>query len=88
VKECAVVGVETGGFEGTAICCAYAVHDDSVTSLELGKALREQLPGYMIPSRWLARDELPKNVNGKIDRRALRETFAELGEGEPARASA
>ena len=24
VGECAVVGVDVGGFEGTAICCAYA----------------------------------------------------------------
>src|SRR3712207_8155877 len=24
VRECAVVGVDTEGFEGTAICCAYA----------------------------------------------------------------
>ena len=25
IRECAVVGVETGGFEGTAIRCAYAL---------------------------------------------------------------
>ena len=33
----------------------------------------------MLPSRWLAIDELPKNANGKIDRRALRERFEEMG---------
>jgi len=27
VRECAVVGVDTGGFEGTTICCAYSVAD-------------------------------------------------------------
>jgi amino acid adenylation domain-containing protein len=87
VKECAVVGVETGGFEGTAICCAYTAADESTTPVQLRAALRTHLPGYMIPSRWLFRDELPKNVNGKIDRRALRETFAEMEESEPAHAS-
>ena len=30
----------------------------------------------MIPARWLVLDALPKNVNGKIDRRELRERFA------------
>ncbi len=25
VRECAVVGVDTGGFEGTTICCGYSV---------------------------------------------------------------
>jgi acyl-coenzyme A synthetase/AMP-(fatty) acid ligase len=29
----------------------------------------------MLPSRWKAFDRLPKNVNGKIDRRALKEFF-------------
>lgn len=77
VGECAVVGVETGGFEGTAICCAYSVRDGA----ELGPAalrgrISRLLPGYMIPSRWTEMDSLPTNVNGKIDRKAVREDFA------------
>ena len=31
----------------------------------------------MVPAQWLATTELPKNVNGKIDRPTLRETFTE-----------
>jgi amino acid adenylation domain-containing protein len=73
VRECAVVGLDTGGFEGTAICCAYA---GDIEQVELRKRLTESLPSYMLPARWLVLDELPKNVNGKIDRRALRERFA------------
>ena len=88
VKECAIVGVETAGFEGTAIGCAFVPADTAVTPVDVRDGLRRDLPGYMIPSRWLVRDELPKNVNGKIDRRLLRETFAELDETEPAHASA
>jgi acyl-coenzyme A synthetase/AMP-(fatty) acid ligase len=88
IKECAVVGVETGGFEGTAICCAYAPAEDTVTPVRLREELRKHLPGYMIPTRWLARDELPKNVNGKIDRRTLRESFADMEESEPVRVPA
>ena len=30
----------------------------------------------MIPSHWLALEVLPKNVNGKIDRRLLKELFS------------
>ena len=88
VKECAIVAVETGGFEGTAIGCAFVPADSTITPVDVRAGLRTQLPSYMIPSRWLVRDELPKNVNGKIDRRLLRETFAEQDESEPARASA
>jgi amino acid adenylation domain-containing protein len=78
LRECAVVGVETGGFEGTAICCAYAAVDG--TGLEppdLRANLASQLPTYMLPARWMKLDSLPKNVNGKIDRPALRARFSE-----------
>jgi amino acid adenylation domain-containing protein len=76
VRECAVVGVDTGGFEGTTICCAYSVvegHELPVS--ELRKRVTALLPRYMIPVRWEELDGLPKNVNGKIDRPALRDRF-------------
>jgi acyl-coenzyme A synthetase/AMP-(fatty) acid ligase len=76
LSECAVVGIETGGFEGTAICCAYASAAEIPSEpSELRERLGEVLPTYMLPSRWIRLDALPKNVNGKIDRRALREAF-------------
>jgi len=75
LRESAVVAVPTEGFEGTAICCAYVADRADTTSVTLRKALAGSLPGYMLPSRWRAFESLPKNQNGKIDRRALRETF-------------
>jgi amino acid adenylation domain-containing protein len=79
--ECAVVGVETGGFEGTAICCAFApAPGNRVEPSQIRERLGALLPAYMLPSRWLAMDVLPKNVNGKIDRKKLRELFAEEAE--------
>jgi acyl-coenzyme A synthetase/AMP-(fatty) acid ligase len=75
VRECAVVGIETGGFETTAICCAYAADSAELSPAWLRRQLRRALPDYMLPSRWKSFDRLPKNVNGKTDRRALRELF-------------
>jgi amino acid adenylation domain-containing protein len=88
VRECAVVGVQTGGFEGTAICCAYApVEGLSLEPAHLRRELSRLIPPYMLPSRWREFDALPKNVNGKIDRRAIRERFeAEISRA-PAAAS-
>jgi amino acid adenylation domain-containing protein len=81
LRECSVVAVATEGFEGTAICCAYVVAAPDVTPVRLRSALARSLPAYMLPSRWRALDALPKNANGKIDRRALRESFeAELAQ--------
>jgi amino acid adenylation domain-containing protein len=77
VAECAVVGVPSAGFEGTAICCAWVSRPAAdLDPKRLRASLSEALPAYMLPSRWLHLDELPKNANGKIDRPALRERFA------------
>jgi acyl-coenzyme A synthetase/AMP-(fatty) acid ligase len=71
-----VVGIPTGGFEGTVIACAYAPlekHDLSPPAVRT--ALSALLPSYMLPSRWLKLPGLPRNASGKIDRRTLRERF-------------
>lgn len=79
IRECAVVGVETGGFEGTTICCAYAPEGArTLQPLELSDALRQALPAYMLPARWLSLDRLPKNINGKIDRKTLKDRFEQI----------
>lgn len=76
LKACAVVGVPTEGFEGTAICCAYVPHTEATTASVLRRELTKMLPSYMIPSQWAALPELPGNANGKVDRRKLKEQFA------------
>jgi acyl-coenzyme A synthetase/AMP-(fatty) acid ligase len=76
IAECAVVGVDSGGFEGTLICCGYAAAAGADPSpATLRRELTASLPSYMLPARWKAYDRLPKNANGKIDKRAIREAF-------------
>lgn len=74
LRESAVVGVETGGFEGTAICCAYVPNDKEDPAC-IREGLQRLVPKYMVPHHWKAFDALPKNANGKIDRRRIRELF-------------
>jgi amino acid adenylation domain-containing protein len=76
MRECAVVGVDVGGFEGTTICCAFSVADGvDLQPLALRAAVSKLLPAYMLPARWRELDALPKNVNGKIDRTELTSSF-------------
>jgi amino acid adenylation domain-containing protein len=76
LRECAVVGVPSSGFEGTAICCTYVLDGvEGITPAKLRERLTKLVPNYMLPSRWLQLDVLPKNANGKIDRPALRAMF-------------
>jgi amino acid adenylation domain-containing protein len=82
LREAVVVALPTGGFEGTAIACAYVpVAGSAVSPTSLRKDLGRALPAYMVPSRWMALETLPRNANGKVDRKALKERFASVGDG-------
>jgi amino acid adenylation domain-containing protein len=76
IAQGVVVALETEGFGGHTICCAYVAR----AGAELSPAgARERLaalvPRYMMPARWRLMDQLPSNANGKVDRVALREMF-------------
>jgi amino acid adenylation domain-containing protein len=76
LKECAVVAVPTDGFENSLICCAYVAQENHrVTHSAVRRQLGKVLPSYMLPSRWVDLTRLPKNQNGKIDRRKIRDRF-------------
>jgi amino acid adenylation domain-containing protein len=78
VAECAVVGIPSDGFEGVAVGCAYTlVANAAIEPPALRSALRDRLPSYMLPSRWMAMDALPKNANGKVDRQRVQALFLE-----------
>jgi acyl-coenzyme A synthetase/AMP-(fatty) acid ligase len=78
LRECAVVAVNSDGFEGMAICCAYApLPGAGGNPTTLRQALRRMLPSCMLPSHWIHFEQLPQNGNGKIDRRLIREHFLE-----------
>ena len=81
LKECAVVAVPTDGFETNVICCAYVLQESiRVTNPEIRQKLIGLLPPYMLPARWSNFVQLPKNANGKIDRRKIQDLFAsEIG---------
>ena len=57
--------------EGNKILAAYLVLAADTTTGEVRSHLAEQLPDFMVPSVFVALDELPRTLGGKIDRRAL-----------------
>jgi amino acid adenylation domain-containing protein len=78
LKESAVVALPSERFEGNIICCAYSADLDlDMNPVALRRELSRMIPTYMLPTQWLALPSLPMNANGKVDRRMLKQAFAE-----------
>ncbi|MCD4486052.1 amino acid adenylation domain-containing protein [Chromobacterium vaccinii] len=69
VREAAVIGLPLagGGYTLAAFLASDAEHDAGA----LRRQLAERLPAAAIPDRWQWLEQLPRNVNGKIDRKQL-----------------
>ncbi|WP_088830566.1 non-ribosomal peptide synthetase [Paenibacillus tyrfis] len=70
VDEGIVLVVEKGEYRELV---AFVTSSQELKTTELREVLRECLPEYMIPTQFVQLEELPLNVNGKIDRNALLE---------------
>lgn len=53
------------------VCC----YEGALTPSELVEQLKTRLPRYMLPNIWVAKERLPYNANGKVDRVTLREEY-------------
>ncbi|MER5548380.1 amino acid adenylation domain-containing protein [Streptomyces sp. NPDC002589] len=81
VRECVAVATPDAVFSNLITAFVTADHPDDVK--ELPDLLRGRLPHYMIPQRiLLVADELPRNSNGKVDRKVLAELAARPTLGE------
>lgn len=70
VKQCAVIHGKTQ--TGFSKLIAYLHLNEVKEQKELRDDLRQYLPPYMIPTNFELLDELPKNPNGKVDRKTLK----------------
>ena len=48
---------------------------DELDNASIVKELKKKLPNYMIPNVIIRMDTLPHNLNGKIDRKKLKEDY-------------
>ena len=66
-----VVVVDRDDSEGNKFLVAYVTMRNGTGSAPLRQYLAERLPETMLPSAFVQLDELPRTLNGKIDRKAL-----------------
>ena len=58
---------------GNSYLCAYYVLEKEINFTSFKRYLRDKLPQYMIPSRFIKLETVPLTSNGKIDRKHLPE---------------
>jgi amino acid adenylation domain-containing protein len=57
---------------GEARLAGYVVSNNGTPNLmDLRERLRQELPFYMVPARWMVLPQLPLTLNGKVDLRSL-----------------
>lgn len=82
VAEAAAVGIEDPILGHAIVLFVVATEGSDDASAQLNTCLRRKLPPYMMPSRLVWQElPLPRNPNGKIDRRQLKDSVARVQEG-------
>jgi acyl-CoA synthetase (AMP-forming)/AMP-acid ligase II len=76
VAEAAVFGLPDEHWGERVAAAIVRRGDGAVGEAELDALCRERLAGYKRPRAWFFVDAIPKNVSGKVLKRALRDRFA------------
>jgi len=81
VAKAAVYGIDGGPTLGTLLAASIVLESGQGPSVAaVRRALRDQLPNYMIPSSIVILDSLPVTPNGKVSREALRQNHRRFRE--------
>jgi amino acid adenylation domain-containing protein len=83
VAEAAVVARQSGSGSKSLMAFFVTRPPSAIGSRELSRFLRQRLPDYMIPARFIRIDRMPLNVNGKVDRTSLPLASAPVDPAEP-----
>ena len=77
VLESAVIGVPHPDF-GEAVVAVIVAENHTLDPQDIDRAITSQLAKYKQPKQTLFLPELPRNTMGKVQKKALRETYAGL----------
>ena len=74
IKDCGVVGVPDEEW-GEVICASLILASDDLNLPQLKSWLKDKLPSYKSPKKYIIQEELPRNVMGKVTKNALKKYF-------------
>lgn len=79
VRDCAVFGIPDAEFGESVTAVIHPEASTTLTQAEIAGALRLVVAGYKIPRRIVFQDKMPRDENGKLFKRLLRDQF--MGSG-------
>ena len=74
IKDCAVVGLADEEW-GEIIGASLVLNNDELSIESLKIWLKEKLPGYKIPKKFIIQNDLPRNAMGKVTKNDLKNLF-------------
>jgi len=74
IKDCSVVGIPDDEW-GELICAGLIVETNLFDIEQLKEWLKEKLPGYKTPKKFIIQKELPRNAIGKVTKNDLSKIF-------------
>ena len=79
IKETVVFGVPDEVLGESIVAMVTTYGNSSINAKEIQKECMSKLESFMIPQKVVFMDEMPKNANGKIDKKRLKENYLENG---------
>lgn len=81
VAESAVIGCPHADFGEGVVAVVVPQAGAQLDAADLTAAIKSQIAGFKVPKQLFIVDELPRNVMGKVQKKALRETYAKVFAG-------
>lgn len=77
IKDCGVVGIPDEEW-GEIIGASLILEQGEENVAELKEWLKDKLPNYKMPRKYIVQADLPRNVMGKVTKKAIQKIFIEL----------
>lgn len=74
ISDCGVVGIPDEEW-GEVIGASLVLKEDSIDVDDLKEWLKDKLPSYQIPRKYIVQKDLPRNVLGKVTKNELKKEF-------------
>lgn len=75
IKDCAVVGLENEEWGELVAAALVPAENTGIDAAAINSWLREQMPAYRVPRKYIEVKELPRNAMGKVTKNDVKKLF-------------